>query len=212
MDTLEKIRLTPAQEAALDAGGVVVIPATWEEFLEFLPETPYRVEYHNEHLIIMGLAAFLHEVLVMAIGHILSGFYAGKGFFIAGSNTGVKTNAVRKGYYNPDITVVKGLPAFWNDSIAIITNPYLVVEVLSESTRKYDLQEKLFKYQGIESLREVVLVDRFDREVIVVRRTDNPDVWTQTFYRRPEATVRIDDALHVPVAEVFAGLPEEPAE
>ncbi len=208
MDVAEKIRLTEAQETLLAQGGIVAIPATWEEFWEFLPETPYRAEYHHNSILIMGLAAFIHELLVGQLITILTNFYKGKGFLVAGSNVGVKTGGAKQGYYNPDVTVVRDLPEFWEASTAVITNPYLLVEVFSESTYQYDLMEKLLVYQRLESLREVVLVDRFRREVIVVRRTDNPDVWTQTFYRRPEATVRIDDALEVPLGDLFAGLPE----
>lgn len=207
MDVAEKIRLTEAQEALLMRGGVVAIPATWEEFWEFLQETTYRVEYHNDNIIVMGLAAFIHELLVGQLITLLTIFYRGTDFLVAGSNVGVKTDGLKKGYYNPDVTVVQGLPGFWENSIAVITNPYLVVEVLSESTYNYDLHHKLAKYEKLPSLFEVAFVDRFHREVQTFRRTDNPKVWTQTFFTQPDELVHLGDCT-VPLEEIFAGLPE----
>ncbi|MCY7350504.1 MAG: Uma2 family endonuclease [Cytophagaceae bacterium] len=207
MNVAEKIRLTEAQEAILMQGGVVAIPATWEEFWEFLQETNYRAEYHNGNILIMGLAAFIHELLVGQIITLLTNFYKGKGFLVAGSNVGVKTDGLQNGYYNPDVTVVEGLPIFWKNSIAVITNPYLVVEVLSESTYNYDLHHKLAKYEKLESMFEVAFVDRFHREVQTFRRTNNPKVWTQTFFTHPDEVVSLGDCT-VPLGEIFAGLPE----
>ena len=39
--------------------------------------------------------------------------------------------------------VVQGMPQFRSGSTCIITNPYLLVEILSPSTSKYDKDEKL---------------------------------------------------------------------
>ena len=45
MQALEKIQLSDEQVETLESGEVVSIPASWEEFEEFLAETDYRVEY-----------------------------------------------------------------------------------------------------------------------------------------------------------------------
>lgn len=86
MQTLEKVRLSDEQIATLETGKSVIVPASWEEFEEFLTETEHRVEYDNGQLIIMGLATFIHELLVIRLGSLLMGFYLGKHFYIVGSN------------------------------------------------------------------------------------------------------------------------------
>ncbi len=208
METAIKVQLTDKQIAKLEAGGVIAIPASWDDFMEFLHETRYRTEYHNGRIIIMGLAAFYHEVLIMAVGDILRRLLKGKGYFVAGGNVGVLKEE-GKGYYNPDITVVQGVPAFQKDSTAIITNPYFVVEVISQSTAAYDFNHKLRKYQGIHTLQEVIFVDRFDVSVTVFRRTDTVHTWTETIYEKPDETVRIAGAHEVVLQEFFADLPKE---
>ncbi len=202
-----KTVLTDTQVARLEAGEAVAIIASWADFVHFLPTSPYRTEYHNGQIIIMGLAAFIHEVLIGNLIALLKTSYAGSPFFVAGSNVGV-LKAEGKGYYNPDITVVKDKPLFWAGSNAIITNPYLVIEVLSESTASYDLGHKLPKYEQIDSLYEVVFVDRFESSVSTFRRTETPNVWTQTNYYSTTDLVRIDQ-FTVSLSDIFANLPDE---
>lgn len=93
--------------SALDAGEMVSIPALWEEFESFLAETNYRAEYHNDHIIIMGLARFIHEVLVRNIIYLLKGFYLSNPFYVAVSNVDLRRDGKRR-HYNGDVVVVKG--------------------------------------------------------------------------------------------------------
>ena len=207
METIQKIQLTEAQVVALDSGKTVSIPASWDEFLYFLAETPYRTDYHNQHIIIMGLAAFIHELLVGRIIALLTALSKGGGYYVAGSNVGVQKTTGR-GYYNPDVTVVKGQPAFVAGSNAIITNPFLVVEVLSESTAAYDLYHKLPKYEQIDSLQGVIFVDRFDQSVMIAERTDKPNAWLHTHYYNLTDVVKIDRFTFL-LSDLFADLPDE---
>jgi len=209
MQTLEKIRLTDEQIAVLDAGEMVVMPASWEEFEEFLAETDYRVEYHDSQIIIMGLARFIHEVLVARIIYLLTGFYLGKPFYVAGSNAGIRRDGKRL-HYNSDVLVVKGQPIFQSRSHSIITNPYLIVEVLSESTLNYDLGAKRRVYEQMESVQEIVFVDPFEQQVLICQRTSQPNAWLEITYSRPDETVLID-GNELLLKTVFENLPTEEA-
>jgi Uma2 family endonuclease len=46
-----------------------------------------------------------------------------------------------------------------------VTNPVLVVEVLSPSTEDYDRNEKVLHYKQISSLREILLVNHAARRI-----------------------------------------------
>jgi Uma2 family endonuclease len=54
-----------------------------------------------------------------------------------------------------------------------ITNPTVVVEVLSESTERYDRDGKFQAYKQLASLREYVLVAQDERRIEVYRRADD---------------------------------------
>ena len=58
-----------------------------------------------------------------------------------------------------------------------IINPTLIVEVLSESTEKYDRGEKFAHYMRIASVEEYVLVSQEERRIEVFRRPERGH-WT----------------------------------
>jgi len=70
----------------------------------------------------------------------------------------------------PDASVVCGSAERDAGDPNAITNPIVLVEVLSSSTEAYDRGVKLEHYQRIESLREVVFVAHEQRRIEVVRR------------------------------------------
>jgi Uma2 family endonuclease len=51
-----------------------------------------------------------------------------------------------------------------------VTNPTVIVEVLSQSTERYDRQEKFGYYKQLASLQEYVLVSQDSRRIEVFRR------------------------------------------
>ncbi len=205
MDVLTKIELSDAQITQIEQGQTVMIAAEWDEFIDFLETTTYRAEYYNGHIIIMGLAKFIHEALVANFIFILKTLYRGKGFFVTGSNVGlIKTN--ERGYHNADVLVVKGAPEFWERSEAIITNPYLVVEVLSDSTAQYDLNTKRQAYKTFESLVQIILIDPIERKIYTSTCTENPTIWLDNTYTALDETIRID-GFEVAFADIFENLP-----
>ena len=74
----------------------------------------------------------------------------------------------------PDITVVCGHLEFDPDDPKkhTVTNPTLIIEILSPSTEEYDRGEKLHHYQQIPALRAVVLVATDVQRIDVWRRTE----------------------------------------
>ena len=80
----------------------------------------------------------------------------------------------------PDAAVICGEPARDPSSVTHVTNPTVVIEVLSPSTEAYDRGEKREHYQQIEALREYVLVSQHQRRVEVFRRVDSG--WTRDVY------------------------------
>lgn len=59
----------------------------------------------------------------------------------------------------PDATVVCGPPKYVDDRRDTVTNPTLVVEVLSPSTAGKDRGDKTFLHRQVYSMREILLVE-----------------------------------------------------
>jgi Uma2 family endonuclease len=68
-------------------------------------------------------------------------------------------------YTYPDVMVVEGQPIFTDEKQTGITNPCLIVEVLSDSTGDYDRENKFKLYRSIPSFREYILISQNDYAV-----------------------------------------------
>lgn len=79
-------------------------------------------------------------------------------------------------YYYPDVMVVCNAD---NKDKYNKTAPVILVEVLSDSTRKKDLTTKRFYYQNIPSLKEYVLIEQDKAEIQVCRRKEH---WQSRYY------------------------------
>jgi Uma2 family endonuclease len=82
-----------------------------------------------------------------------------------------------------------------------VSNPIVLVEVLSPSTEDYDRGEQLAHYKRIPSLREIVLVAHDEPRVDIWRRLD--DRWTLLSFRAGEAVVLDSLTIELPVADVY---------
>jgi Uma2 family endonuclease len=114
----------------------------------------------------------------------------------------VRVKATGLGTY-PDVTVVCAqLETDPDDPRGhTVTNPKVLVEVLSPSTEDYDRGEKLAHYKRVDSLAEIVLVAHDEPRVEVWRRRG--DHWTLEVARDDERAQLESIGAELPLADVF---------
>ncbi len=163
---------------------LVRVPASEEEFFTLSAQLPFKIEYHESEIVTMGASSFWHEVLVSNFIFLLKTIFSqDQSIFVLGSNLGVQIPKFEGGYYLPDVVVVKGNPEFKPGYTSVITNPYIVVEVLSPSTKEFDLSDKLPDYKHIDSLQQVIFVNQKKVNLSSYTRSDQPGVWlNQDFF------------------------------
>lgn len=83
-----------------------------------------------------------------------------------------------------------------------ISNPSLIVEVLSDSTADYDRGGKFVAYRKLESLKEYMIVDIDNRRVECFRRTADGD-WLLHDYVGELDCELTSLALRIPMTEIF---------
>src|SRR5207249_413384 len=84
-------------------------------------------------------------------------------------------------YTYPDVVALCEPARFADDKKDTLTNPNLIVEVLSASTEAYDRGEKFESYRGIESLAEYVLVSQDKPHIEQFRRQESGEwIFTAT--------------------------------
>lgn len=97
-----------------------------------------------------------------------------------GSDLQISIQAAEVATY-PDVAVVCDPVECDADSATHVTNPRVIVEVLSPTTERYDREQKRLYYQQLDSLREYVLVAQDRRRVEVWQRSDDAS-WTHAVY------------------------------
>lgn len=102
----------------------------------------------------------------------------------------------------PDVTVVCGPRERDATDPQAVTNPTLIVEVLSRSTEDYDRGDKFEHYKSLPSLRQYVLVSYRDRSVEVWTRDDG-DGWTSVLAREEDVAHLASVSARLDVRELY---------
>ena len=109
-------------------------------------------------------------------------------------------------YCYPDVLIVCGGVESTEDDEDTITNPRVVIEVLSPTTERYDRGAKFRHYQQVPSLVEYVLVSQ-DEAVVerFVRQADGS--WALVSFVGLEAELALTAVpVRVPLADIYAGV------
>ena len=133
---------------------------TPDEYLAFEETARVRHEYVSGHVYAMSGVKLRHARVV---GNVAAGLRraANDGPCEAFTND-LKVRADETTFYYPNVLVVCDTP---DDETVFVTNPCVVVEVLSPSTRRTDRSEKLIAYRGIPALRAYVIIEAARQEV-----------------------------------------------
>jgi Uma2 family endonuclease len=127
------------------------------QYLEIERKAEIKSEYIAGRMYAMSGASRRHNLIALNIGAELHTQMRNRACEAYVNDMRVKIDP-REIYTYPDVAAVCGEPHFEDTHIDTLLNPTLIVEVLSDSTEKYDRGEKFANYRRIESLREYVLV------------------------------------------------------
>jgi Uma2 family endonuclease len=72
----------------------------------------------------------------------------------------------------PDVMVIAGAPEYYNNRNDTVTNPQVIIEVLSKTTEGYDREDKFRAYKTLPSFREYLLIDQTELYVEQFVKTD----------------------------------------
>jgi Uma2 family endonuclease len=102
-------------------------------------------------------------------------------------------------FYYPDLQVICERNA---PSDQFQDTPTLIVEVLSPSTRQYDLDEKLNAYLSIPSLQWYIILEQHQPSAIVMRRTEKG--FLREVYEGMQAIIDLPElGCSLPLSEVY---------
>lgn len=130
---------------------------SFEEYLELEESSPVRHEFYAGEIYAMAGGTPEHAALAARVIVLLGQQLGASPGRVYSSDLRVRVLATGLATY-PDVTVLCGPSERDPNSHTHVTNPKLLVEVLSRGTADYDRGEKLEHYRQIPSLEAVVLV------------------------------------------------------
>jgi Uma2 family endonuclease len=129
------------------------------EYLDIERKAEFKSEFHDGEMFAMSGGSRWHSLVSANVVRALGNALEGSGCVVFESNMKVKVE--ESGLYTyPDVTVACEEQQFVDDETDVLLNPTLIVELLSESTEKYDRGQKFQHYQRIGSLKEYMLVSQ----------------------------------------------------
>lgn len=170
---------------AVEAGQAMA----YAEYLALERESELEHEYVGGVAVLRPGGTPEHARLAVRVSAQLLASLAGRPCEVFSSDLRVRNVAADRSSY-PDVTVICGRIERAKDDNQAVTNPRIIVEVLSDTTEIHDRGDKWRDYRRLSSLQAYVLVSQTEPLVEVYRR--GGDVW-QYEAAGPGQVLRVDD-------------------
>ncbi|MEQ1606014.1 MAG: Uma2 family endonuclease [Pyrinomonadaceae bacterium] len=187
---------------------------TPEEYLEFERNAEERHEYLDGRIYpvnkpgygnVVGMAgeSLAHSRICINIAREISFALKGTGCEALSPNMKVRAETMGMFAY-PDLSIVCGEPKFHDKQRDVLTNPKVIIEVLSPSTERYDQTNKFFRYRKeISTLTDYVLI--YQNMPFVEHHEKNAEGrWEHNAFDGLEDTFRIPSVnFEIPMTEIY---------
>jgi len=174
---------------------------TPEEYLAREAQAECKSEYHNGEILALAGGSANHNLIAGNILVALRQSLAQRPcrVFITDMRLHVRPSGL---YTYPDVMVVCGKIEFVPGRDDTVTNPIVLVEVWSDSTKAYDRGEKFAMYRQIPTLQEYVMIDQTQPYVEHFRREG--DFWVLATLGKIDAILALPSLqCEIPLATIY---------
>ena len=173
-----------------------------EEYLVLEEAANYKSEYIDGEIVPMAGGSTNHN-------RIAGNFYAALNFAFKTEDYEVFMSDLRlwiskrRIYTYPDVMVVAEEPEYYNNRTDTITNPRVIIEVLSASTKGYDRSKKFEAYRTIPTFEEYLLLDQTRVYIEHFSKTDNKR-WSFCDYDESDEVIALSSvSFEIPLTDIY---------
>ncbi|MEA1967171.1 MAG: Uma2 family endonuclease [Thermodesulfobacteriota bacterium] len=163
---------------------------TPEEYLEFDRTSDIKYEYFEGEIFAMTGAKKNHNLINTSITVNLVNKMGNSECRVFSNDMRVKIEN-KSGFAYPDIAIACGDLEFEDNEFDTLTNPIVIIEILSDSTELYDRTEKFTYYRAISTLQEYILVSQNKCRVERFVRKEG-GMWGMFHYECMEQIIKIE--------------------
>ncbi|HYX13689.1 MAG TPA: Uma2 family endonuclease [Nostoc sp.] len=172
------------------------------EYLELEVISEYRHEYIDGQIIPMTGGTPNHNQIALNLSATLNFALKRQPYrvFVADQRLWIPKKRI---HTYPDVMVVAGSLEFSEGRKDTITNPLMICEVLSKSTRSYDIDEKFAAYRTIPSFQEYVLIDQYKNHVEQYYKTEEKK-WIFSEYEEESNIITLSSIqFQIPLSNIY---------
>jgi Uma2 family endonuclease len=178
---------------------------TAEQYLAQERVATFKSEFFAGEVFAMAGGTPNHSLIAANFAGEARGLLKGRPCKVFNSELRVKVNPTGL-YTYPDASIVCGELQFDDGQEDTVTNPIVLVEVLSESTEKYDRGAKSGNYRRIASLKEIVLISQYETSVERFTRQENGG-WLLVESQEMSDELRLESVgISIPLSELYRGV------
>ncbi|WP_276504672.1 Uma2 family endonuclease [Terrimonas pollutisoli] len=173
-----------------------------EQYLEMERASETKHEYYNGEIFTMAGASISHNEISFNINRLVAPSAHDKGCKLFGNDFRIYIPE-RSLFTYPDFSIVCGkadTSKLYSDNL---TNPTVIIEILSKSTKDYDRGTKFFLYRSIKSLKEYILIDSRSVSVEIYTRQENNSWLLTEFNNLSDSFYMITIGLTLHLKEVY---------
>ena len=188
---------------------------TPEQYLEMDRKADHRSEYVNGEILAMAGASRVRNRITLNVGAALTALLRGSSCEPFTSDLRVKSPATGS-FLFPDVVVGCAPLEFEDNSLDILLNPTVIMEVLSPTTAADDRSWKFAHYRRLQTLTDYVMLSQFQPFLEHYTRQENGH-WVLTEVAGLDAMLRLPSiGCDLPLSAVyerveFAPDPDMPA-
>lgn len=175
---------------------------TLEEYLALEEEAESKSEYYQGEIFAMASGSVNHNQIMSNVNAVLNFALETKTCRVFSSDMRLLVKA--SGLYTyPDVMVACDPLEFTPGRTDTITNPLVLIEVLSKSTREYDRGKKFEFYQTIETFQDYLLIDQ-ERVRLEYFHKLKDGRWILTIFNNPDVKLTIDSiGVELPITRIY---------
>jgi Uma2 family endonuclease len=178
---------------------------SFEEYLELEETASYKHEYQDGKIVPMTGGTTDHNKIALNFAAYLKFALKERKYNIFIGDVKLWIPHYGQGTY-PDVMMIEGELIYYGTGKTTVTNPFLIVEVLSKSTQNYDQGDKFLYYRSIPEFQEYILINQSQYYIMQYNKT-NEGKWLLTEYEGENAILSLISVnLDITFQELYEGV------
>ncbi|WP_375328131.1 Uma2 family endonuclease [Microcystis sp. BLCC-F210] len=178
---------------------------SFAEYLQLEETADYKHEYQDGEIVPMTGGTTDHNKIALNFAAYLKFALKGQKYNIFIGDVKLWIAQYRQATY-PDVMLIEGEPIYYETGKTTVTNPRLIVEVLSKSTQNYDQGDKFLYYRSLPEFQEYILISQSRPYVMQYNKTEE-NKWLLTEYEGENARLSLTSVnFDLSFQEIYEGV------